>query len=428
MPNARRGVPWSHVQLDEHLFRRESARMVAALTRIFGVHNLSLAEDVVQDAFCRALEVWKVRGVPDNPSAWLMATAKNRALDVIRRERTAATFAPEVSRLFESEWTLAPVVDEAFATEIIRDEQLRMMFSCCDPRLKEEVQIALVLNILCGFGAQEIAGAFLAGRAAVEKRIARGKQSLATSQRLFDLTDDDVASRLPVVQRALYLLFNEGYHSAAADSVVRTELCREAIRLTELLAGDARTGTPSTHALAALMSLHAARLPGRLDGAGDLSALVDQDRSTWDTALIAHGIALLEQSARGSEISVYHLEAAIAAAHVQAPSVARTDWRTIVELYDRLMGLAPSPVVALNRAIAVAQHAGADPGIDALERIAGAERLAAYPFYRAAFGELELRRGQRDAARSHFEAAVHLARNATERRHFEKRMQSCDSE
>ncbi|HEX6807641.1 MAG TPA: DUF6596 domain-containing protein [Gemmatimonadaceae bacterium] len=415
------------MQLDEHLFRRESSRMVAALTRIFGVHNLSMAEDVVQDAFVRALEVWKVRGVPDNPSAWLMATAKNRALDVIRRERTATTFAPELSRMFESEWTLAPVVDEAFASEIIRDEQLRMMFSCCDPRLKEEGQIALVLNILCGFGAQEIAGAFLAGRAAVEKRIARGKQSLATSRRLFDLTDDDVASRLPVVQRALYLLFNEGYHSVSADSVVRLDLCREAIRLTELLAGDPRTGTPSTHALAALMSLHAARVPGRLNGAGDLSALVDQDRSTWDAALIAHGIALLEQSARGSEISVYHLEAAIAAAHVQAPSIDRTDWDTIVELYDRLLVLAPSPVIALNRAIAVAQRDGPERGIDALRTMTGTDRLAEYPFYHAALGELELRRGRRNDARSHFEAAMSLARNATERRFFEKRLQSCDS-
>jgi RNA polymerase sigma factor (sigma-70 family) len=414
------------VQLDEHLFRREAARMVAALTRIFGVHNLALAEDVVQDAFCRALEVWKVRGVPENPSAWLMATAKNRALDVIRRERTATTFAPELSRLFDSEWTLAPVVDEAFATEIIRDEQLRMMFSCCDPRLKQEVQIALVLNILCGFGAQEIAGAFLTGRSAVEKRIARGKQSLATSRRLFDLTDGDVAARLPTVQRALYLLFNEGYHSVATNAVVRADLCREAIRLTELLLGNARTATPATGALAALMSLHAARIPGRLDGAGDLSPLVDQDRSTWNAELIAHGLALLERSARGDEVSTYHLEAAIAAAHVQATSVDGTDWNTIVELYDRLADLAPSPVIALNRAIAIAQRDGDERGLEALRAIDGSERLADYPFYHAAFAELELRRGARDEARTRFEAALHLARNAAERRFFEKRLRSCD--
>src|SRR5262249_46486803 len=157
--------------LDEHLFRREAGRMIAALTRIFGVHNLTLAEDVVQDAFCRALEVWKVRGIPENPSAWLMATAKNRALDVVPRQRTARTFAPEMGRLLDNEWTLAPAIDEAFFPHTIRDEQLRMMFSCCQPRLPEEAQLALILNILCGFGAHEIASAFLTGRAAVEKRI-----------------------------------------------------------------------------------------------------------------------------------------------------------------------------------------------------------------------------------------------------------------
>jgi RNA polymerase sigma factor (sigma-70 family) len=163
------------VDLDEHLFRRESGRMVAALTRIFGVHNLALAEDVAQDAFCRALQVWKVRGIPENPAAWLMRTAKNRALDVIRRERTARTFAPELGRLLETEWTIAPVVDEAFAAHTIRDEQLRMMFSCCHPRLAEDAQVALILNILCGFGAKEIAGAFLAGprRSRSESRVGR---------------------------------------------------------------------------------------------------------------------------------------------------------------------------------------------------------------------------------------------------------------
>src|ERR1700675_3730570 len=174
------------VDLSEHLFRRESGRMVAALTRIFGVHNLALAEDVAQDAFCRALEVWKARGIPDNPAAWLMTTAKNRALDVIRRERTARTFAPEMGRLLEGEWTIAPIVEEAFAAPAIRDEQLRMMFSCCHPRLPEEVQVALVLNILCGFSVNEIASAFVSGHAAIEKRITRAKKVLAGSKNLFE--------------------------------------------------------------------------------------------------------------------------------------------------------------------------------------------------------------------------------------------------
>ncbi len=414
------------VDLNEHLFRRESGRMVSALTRIFGVHNLALAEDVVQDAFCRALEVWKVRGLPENPSAWLMTAAKNRALDLVRRERTARTFAPEISRWLETEWTLAPIVDEAFAAHAIRDEQLRMMFSCCHPRLAEEVQVALVLNILCGFGAGEIAGAFLTGRAAIEKRISRGKKVLAGSARLFDLADAEFPPRLSAVRRALYLLFNEGYHGASTESAVRAELCHEAIRLTLLLLEHPAAATPETHALAAMMCLHAARLPARVDQAGDLSALLDQDRSRWDAGLVAQGLALLERSAEGAALTAYHVEAAIAAAHAGAASVDDTDWASIVWLYDRLMTVAPSPIVALNRAIAVAQRDGPQRGLDELHAIAEKDRLSRYPFYPAAMGELELRRQNRDAARQHFSAALALARNPSERRFLEKRLKSID--
>jgi RNA polymerase sigma factor (sigma-70 family) len=220
----------------DHLFRREAGRMVATLTRIFGVHNLELAEDVVQDAFCRALEVWKFQGVPENPSAWLMATAKNRALDVLRRERTARTFAPELSRLLESEWTLVPVVKERFEPNAIKDDQLRMMFSCCHPRLPEEAQVMLVLHILCGFSVHEVASAFVTTYTVVEKRIPRAKKVLAGSKRLFDTeAPAEFSARLPAVQRALYLLFNEGYHGACAESAVRTELCGEAMRLAALM-------------------------------------------------------------------------------------------------------------------------------------------------------------------------------------------------
>jgi RNA polymerase sigma-70 factor (ECF subfamily) len=390
------------------------------------VHNLALAEDVVQDAFCRALEVWKARGVPDNPSAWLMAAAKNRALDVVRRERTARTFAPELARLLESEWALGALVDEAFADHTVRDEQLRMMFSCCHPRLPEEAQLALILNILCGFGAQEIAAAFLTGRAAIEKRIARGKRVLAGSRKLFDLSDAEFAARLSTVTRALYLLFNEGYHGASAEGAVRGELCDEAIRLCALLREHPPAATPTTAALGALMCLQAARLPARVDAAGDLAALQDQDRSRWDARLVAEGLALLERSAAGAELTAYHLEAAIAAVHAGACSFADTDWGAIVSLYDRLMDLAPSPVVALNRAIAVGERDGPERGLAALAAIADRDRLAGYPFYPAALGELELRRGDRAAARRHFQAALDVARNAAERRFLEKRLRAAD--
>jgi RNA polymerase sigma factor (sigma-70 family) len=415
------------MELEEHLFRRESGRMIAALTRIFGVHNLALAEDVVQDAFCKALEVWKVRGLPENPSAWLMSTAKNRALDVIRRDRTARTYAPEMGRLLESEWTIAPVVDEAFAAPAIRDQQLRMMFSCCHPQLPEPAQVALVLNILCGFGAAEIAAAFLTGRAGIEKRVSRGKKMLAGANRLFDLSDADFAMRLSAVRRALYLLFNEGYHGASSESVVRVDLCTEAMRLTSLLREYPPADSPETDALASLVCLHAARLPARVDAAGDLNVLFDQDRSQWDTRLVAEGLALLQRSAAGTEVTSYHVEAAIAAAHASASSMEDTDWTLIVSLYDRLMTIAPSPVVALNRAIAVAQRDGAERGLEELHAIGDRDRLANYPFYPAAFAELQLRRGNRDAARQHFQHASALARNPAERTFLEKRIRACDS-
>src|SRR6266849_6804663 len=197
----------------DHLFRRESGRMVAVLTRIFGVHNLALAEDVVQDAFCRALEVWQFRGVPENPSAWLMTTAKNLALDTLRRQRTAWNFAPELGQLLQSEWTLAPVVEELFGANAIKDGLLRMMFSCCHPQLSEEAQVALVLHILCGFSVGEIASAFVSSEDSIEKRITRAKKVLSKSKRLFDIAADaEFSARLPAVRRALYLLFNEGYH------------------------------------------------------------------------------------------------------------------------------------------------------------------------------------------------------------------------
>jgi len=410
--------------LDDHLFRRESGRMVAALTRIFGVHNLALAEDVVQDAFVRALEVWRLRGVPENPAAWLMTAAKNRALDVLRRERTARTFAPEMGRLLDTEWTLSPAVNEAFAVHAIRDEQLRMMFSCCHPRLSQDAQIALVLNILCGFGAAEIAAAFLTGRAAMEKRISRGKKVLAASKRLFDLADAEFAPRLATVQRSLYLLFNEGYHGST-ELTVRTDLCAEAIRLVTLLREYSAADTPGTRALSALMHLHAARLATRVDADGELSRLSEQDRARWDQRLIDQGLMLLEQSAAGPELTPYHVEAAIAAEHVRAPNVAATDWGVIVSLYDRLMELEPSPVVALNRAVAVGERDGPDAGIAALDAIGDRERLADYPFYYATLAELELRRLRLDTAHTHFAAALALARNEAERRFLERRMRDC---
>jgi RNA polymerase sigma-70 factor (ECF subfamily) len=408
------------------LFRHESGRMVSALVRVFGVHNLALAEDAVQDALCRALEVWKFQGVPDKPGAWLMEAARRRAIDVLRKERTRRTFAPDVTRLLETEWTLSSTVQELFSEHEIRDDQLRMMFSCCHPQVAHEGQIALVLNLLCGFGVREIAAAFLTGEAAMEKRLQRAKKTLAESEHLYEVAGEEkIRARIDAVHAALYLLFNEGYHGSHPEHAVRVELCDEAIRLAELLAVHPAAGTPESMALAALMHLHAARLPARVDDNGEMLALDDQDRSKWDRAHIARGVELLEASAAGNALSELHVEAAIAAAHAHAPSVDETRWDAIVDLYDVLYRMKPTPIVALNRAIAVGRRDGAEAGLDALRSIEGRERLHEYPFYAAAIGELELRAGHRDAARASFEQAAAKARTSAERKFLERKVHAC---
>jgi RNA polymerase sigma factor (sigma-70 family) len=410
----------------DHLFRHEAGRMVAVLTRIFGVHNLALAEDVVQEAFCRALEVWKFRGMPENPQAWLMKTAKNCALDTMRRQRTANTYAPELGRLLDSEWTRASVVEELFSPHEIEDDQLRMMFSCCQSNLPEEAQVALMLHILCGFSVGEIASAFVTTHAAMEKRITRAKKVLATSKKLFDIrTPGEFLERLPAVHRALYLLFNEGYHGASAEFAVRADLCHKAMHLAAMLIKHPLGAIPATYALSSLMCLSTARLPGRLDATGNLHAFFDQDRALWDRELVSEGRRLLELSATGTQISEYHVEAAIAAVHATAERSQDTNWREIISLYDTLMTLRPSPIVALNRAIAIAQQEGPERGLEEIRAIADSGRLQRHPFYAAALGELESRRGQFESAREHFKTALALARNAAETRFLQQRVQAC---
>ena len=283
------------------------------------------------------------------------------------------------------------------------------MFSCCHPRLTEEAQVALVLHILCGFSVNEIANAFVNSDAAIEKRISRAKKVLAGSKKLFDVSGaDDFSGRLPAVQRALYLLFNEGYHGASPESAVRAELCQEAMRLTALLLGHPPAATPATHALAALMCLHAARLPGRVDASGSLISLFDQDRSRWDSRLVTEGQRFLDLSATGAELTQYHVEAAIAWVHATAQRTEDTDWGKIVSLYNTLMTIRPSPVVALNRAIAIALLEEPERGLEEIRTIADRDRLATYPFFHAALGEFEFHSGRHEIAREHFRSGARL--------------------
>ncbi len=401
--------------IDPHFFRHEFGRLVSVLGRVFGVGNLATCEDIAQETLCRAHEIWKLEGVPNDPSAWLTTAAKNRAIDSLRRERTRSLALPELARYVESEWTLVPMVSQLFEADPHRSDELAMMFTLAQPRLPEASRIALILRFLCGFGVDEIASALLSSPDSIEKRIQRGRTLLGDSLAPVSLESPELEARFEAVQRAIYLLFNEGYHSASPSDVVREDLCREAMRLSLLLAEHPRTSKPSSLALTALLFLHAARLPGRRDEHGALLPFADQDRSQWDRGLVRVGLELLDRGAAGDDISTYHLEAAIAAHHALAPSVSDTPWEAIAQLYDALFARAPSPIVALNRAIALGEAFGAEKGLDALVGIRTNDELARYPFLHAALGEFSIRLGHVDDAKRHFERAYGLARNDAER-------------
>jgi RNA polymerase sigma factor (sigma-70 family) len=400
--------------------------MAGAVVRLVGLGNLDLVDDVVQDTLVAAMEVWKFGGLPDNPAAWLMRAAQNRAVDVIRRQRTARRFAPEVADLLMTEWSTVPTVEAAFLEQEIADGELRLMFSLCDGRLPLQTQVLVVLKYLCGFGPRELAQAFLLGEAAVQKRLVRARATLAASGALADISDQGrLRARLPGVRQALYLLFSEGYHGSHPEQVVRRDLCAEALRLTERLAAHPIAGTPEASALLALMCLLAARLDTRCTPAGDLVPLEEQDRTRWDPALQARGFAALARSAAGEELTDSHLEAAIAAKHATARTWEETDWAGIVALYDRLYALRPGPIVALNRVVALGQAQSPSIALEALDEITGIERLEDYVFLSATRADLLRREGRLAEAIPHYRRARELARSEPERRLFGRRLQEC---
>jgi RNA polymerase sigma factor (sigma-70 family) len=412
-------------QLLEHLFRHESGKMVATLTRIFGIEHLNLAEDVVQEALSRALQTWPYRGVPENPSAWIMRASRNLALDVIRRQKTFRAKEAEIARLIEGDGSAAEVA--IFSENEIADDRLRMMFVCCHPVIPPEAQVALALKTLCGFNVTEISRAFLTTEAAISKRITRAKQKIQEAQVPFEIPEgEELERRLDSVLQSLYLLFNEGYKASSGDKLVREELCKEAIRLTELLAQNPAGNQPKTHALLALMLLSAARLAAREDNQGNLLRLEEQDRTRWEHAMIERGVSHLRESASGDSMSEYHVQAGIAACHATAKDYQATDWSAILSLYDRLMEFDDSPVVALNRAVAVGNVHGPKAGLDAVAAIRGARKLNSYYLLYAVRGEFEVRLNHRQTAVEHFRKAFELAETKSERAFLLKRMQQCE--
>jgi RNA polymerase sigma factor (sigma-70 family) len=413
-------------ELVDHLFRREAGKMVSYLTRLFGLSRLSLAEDVVQDALCQALQSWSLHGLPDNPSAWLMRVARNRAIDLVRRDSQLDELAPELTALLQlREKTLESQPDFEKA---IQDDQLRLMFSCCHPDLSSEVQVTLILKTLCGFSVAEIANALLANVDSIEKRLGRARKLFRESGSLAEVTDAAAFSeRLEAVYQAIYLLFNEGYHGSQSETTIREDLCYEALRLALLLCEHSQGAQPRTFALVALFCFNAARLPGRVDAEGFLIQLESQDRSTWDQPLIAQGFVYLEKSAAGNELSEFHLEAVIACLHSSAETYANTDWGRILELYDLLYQFKPTPVVALNRAIAAGNSRGPDEGLRQLESVPDLSKLKDYPFYPAAQGEFHRQAGRFPEAHHCFQTALELARNPAEAQFLQRKLATCES-
>jgi RNA polymerase sigma factor (sigma-70 family) len=396
------------------IFRIEFARLVAGLVRL--VRDVGAAEDLAQDALVAALEEWPRSGVPENPGAWLMATARNRAIDGLRRAKRSDRHHEALAREREARRrTDAPDPDAALDDDI-GDELLRLIFMTCHPALAPEARLALTLRLVGGLTTAEIARAFLVPEPTILQRITRAKRTLADEGVPFAMPHgDELGARLASVLEVVYLVFNEGYSATAGEDWARPALCDDAMRLGRVLAGLA-DGEPEVHGLVALMEIQASRIPARTDAEGRPILLLDQDRSRWDHLLVRHGLAALERAeSLSAERGPYTAQAAIAACHARAPTADETDWARIVSLYDELARIAPSPVVALNRAVAVAMASGPAAGLALVDGLAAEPGLARYHLLPSVRGELLRRLGRLAEARAEFERAASLTENERER-------------
>jgi RNA polymerase sigma-70 factor (ECF subfamily) len=404
-----------------HLFRHEAGRIVSTLTRVFGLDRIDLAEDVVQEALLKALQQWPYNGIPENPGAWIMQVAKNQALDVLRRERSLRDKEGEIVAEVLHEHAGE---SELFLPDDIEDDQLRMMFACCHPSLPPEAQVALTLKTLCGFGTSEIARAFLSNDETIHKRLVRARQRLREAKAAFEIpSGHDLARRRESVMQVLYLLFNEGYNASRGEELVRKELCEEAIRLCRLLAQHRAGNVPKAHALLALMLLHGSRLPARVDDLGNILLLKEQDRSLWNRQMISDGLRELDASAGGEEISHYHLEAGIAACHCLAESYEDTQWTRILTLYDMLVQVDDSPVISLNRAVALSHVRGPDEAIRAVEEMRNRTQLDGYYLLYAVLGEFHMALRNHEEAARNYRKALELTQIRSEQTLLSQRLE-----
>jgi RNA polymerase sigma-70 factor (ECF subfamily) len=409
-------------ELVEHFFRHEFGRLVALLTRSLGVRRLALVEDVVQSALVQALETWGRRGVPEDPAAWLFRTARNLAIDVLRRERVHAEALP---RLAEDTLQHEPRTEAHFADEI-GDEPLRLLFVCCHEEIPAESRVAFSLRMLCGFSTAEIARALLTTEANVQKRIKRARDRLRELDVAFDTPPaEQLAARLDAVLAVVYLLFSQGCFVTHGDEPIRRDLCDEARRLGRMLASHSVGDVPAVHALLALMCFHAARFGARIALDGTVVLLEVQDRTAWNWSDVREGMGWLANSAAGEVLSRYHVEAAIAWEHCRAPTFADTDWQRIAELYDTLERIAPSPLHTLNRAVAEAYLHGPQAGLDLLAASPPDAVPVRYPAWHTVIGELHFRLGEHAAAERAWEEALRLTSARADRDFLTRRLAAC---
>lgn len=406
----------------EAVWRIESARLIAILAR--RTRDVGLAEDLAQDALVAAMEQWPRSGVPDRPGAWLLATARRRAVDALRRDEAFDRRREEIAARFEAETRAEADVDAALDDEV-GDDLLRLIFTTCHPVLSSEARVALTLRLLGGLTTDEIARAFLASEPAIAQRIVRAKRTLAERRVEFEAPrGEDLSGRLASVLEVVYLIFNEGHAATAGDDWMRPSLCEEALRLGRILSGLA-PAEAEVHGLLALMELTASRMPTRSGADGEPIILADQDRSRWDRLLIVRGLAALERARALGEPGPYALQAAIAACHARAATAEATDWSEIARTYGDLARVAPSAVVELNRAMAVAMDSGPAAGLAILDALADEPAIADYPYYHAACGDLLAKLGRGAEARPAFDRAAALTRNARERRWLLSRAADC---
>jgi RNA polymerase sigma-70 factor (ECF subfamily) len=406
------------------VWRIESPRLIAGLTRI--VRDVGLAEDLAQDALVAALEQWPESGVPDNPGAWLMATAKHRAIDRLRRNQRLDRKYEELGRESLVQQEMAMADTETFTTDDVGDDLLRLIFISCHPILAPEARVALTLRLVSSLTTEEIARAFLVPVSTIAQRIVRAKRSLTEAHVPFEVpVGSDLDARLASVLQVIYLVFNEGYSATAGDDLLRTGLCDDALRLGRILAGLAPK-EPEVHGLVALMEIQASRSRARVGPSGEIVLLLDQDRAQWDPLLIHRGLAALERAEElGNALGPYALQASIAACHARARTAADTDWARIVALYDALAQIAPSPVVELNRAVAVAMAFGPAAGLALVDGLASEPSLKEYHFLPSVRGDLLEKLGRLDEARAEFERAASITQNARERELLRNRAAAC---